>query len=219
MPLGQLIKTHHNGKPFNNKVYCYYLIAVMVMLASVLFIDRPLAEYLHQLKPHSPVLNGFFLLLSKIPLFLEILAGVIVVSGLISQYRVYVQQLIKPIIYVVIGASIIRVSAKVIFGRTWPETWTNNNPSWIENGIEAFHPFSMSASYHSFPSGHALFTFALASLFWHFCPKLYWLWLALMIGVVMGQLTQNYHYLGDLLAGGICGLFVTQFSINYLAKR
>ncbi len=219
MTLQQLIPPTTSSIAFSHRVYSYYSIAIIFMLVSVLFIDRALAEYLHQLKPHSPILNTCYLLLSKIPLALEVLAGVIILSGLFNQYRVNVKQLIKPIIYVVIAASVIRVSAKVIFGRTWPETWTNNNPSWIEHGVEAFYPFSMSVSYHSFPSGHALFTFALASLFWHFMPKLYWLWISLMVGVIIGQLAQNYHYLGDLLAGAILGILITQLVVNLIDKR
>ena len=29
---------------------------------------------------------------------------------------------------------------KVLLGRTWPETWINNNPFWIGNGAFGFEP-------------------------------------------------------------------------------
>jgi hypothetical protein len=30
---------------------------------------------------------------------------------------------------------------KFVFGRTWPETWVNNNPSLIHDGVFGFNPF------------------------------------------------------------------------------
>src|SRR5580658_10495109 len=43
---------------------------------------------------------------------------------------------------------------KYAFGRTWPETWVNDNPSWIGNGTYGFWPFHKGAGWASFPSGH-----------------------------------------------------------------
>jgi len=43
---------------------------------------------------------------------------------------------------------------KVVFGRTWPETWTRNNPSLIRDGVFGFNPFTTGSGYESFPSGH-----------------------------------------------------------------
>ncbi|GIU28730.1 hypothetical protein TUM3792_37790 [Shewanella sp. MBTL60-007] len=115
-------------------------------------------------------------------------------------------------------ASIARVGAKFVFGRTWPETWihteTGSNLSWIHNGVEGFHPFAIGAAYNSFPSGHALFTFALVSVFWWRFPKLYPMWLLAMLGAIAGQLGQNYHFLGDLLAGATLGVCCAQLSIH-----
>jgi hypothetical protein len=37
-----------------------------------------------------------------------------------------------------VAALVVKDELKILFGRTWPETWTNNNPSWIGNGTFGF---------------------------------------------------------------------------------
>src|SRR6202035_331252 len=43
---------------------------------------------------------------------------------------------------------------KFLFGRYWPETWVDDNPSLIGDGAYGFHPFHFGTAYGSFPSGH-----------------------------------------------------------------
>ncbi|MFC1518344.1 phosphatase PAP2 family protein [Pseudomonadota bacterium] len=200
--------------PFSARVGLFYLVAVIAILVSVSYIDRPLAQLLHDSKQSDFGLTSVFKLLANTPLALEVLAGVLVLIGLLGRNNAF-SHLVKPIVLVAISATVVRFGAKIISGRTWPETWVNNNPSWIEHGVEMFAPFSLSQSYHSFPSGHALFTFAFASLFWQYSPKLYWLWLTAMVSVFIGQLGQNYHYLGDLLAGAVLGVLISQLVSHY----
>src|SRR5262249_61381324 len=49
-------------------------------------------------------------------------------------------------IIVISGASLaiseaIKVQLKFAFGRTWPETWVRDNPSFIRDGVYGFNPF------------------------------------------------------------------------------
>ena len=39
----------------------------------------------------------------------------------------------------VIVAEAIKSHLKVVFGRTWPETWINDNSSFIDNGVYGFN--------------------------------------------------------------------------------
>ena len=48
-----------------------------------------------------------------------------------------------------------RTSLGDLCGRYWPETWFDNNPSLIGNGVYGFHPFQAGDDRGSFPSGHA----------------------------------------------------------------
>jgi hypothetical protein len=40
------------------------------------------------------------------------------------------------------------------FGRTWPESWLGDNPSWIRDDVFGFFPFHGGRGWESFPSGH-----------------------------------------------------------------
>ena len=42
--------------------------------------------------------------------------------------------------------------AKLAFGRTWPETWTGGNPSFIRDGAYGFTPFHGGLGWSAFPS-------------------------------------------------------------------
>ncbi|MGS0683014.1 phosphatase PAP2 family protein [Shewanella sp. 125m-7] len=191
-----------------------YLAAISSIIFSVLFLDRPISTWMHNNLDASVIFKP----LSQMPLLFECLAGIIILACLNPTWRKKLARMALTLVLTLIFASIIRVSAKFIFGRTWPETWiytqAGSNPSWIHNGVEGFHPFTLGTAYNSFPSGHALFTFALVSVFWWRLPKLYWLWLLAMLGAVTGQLGQNYHFLGDLIAGATLGVLCAQLSIK-----
>ena len=65
-------------------------------------------------------------------------------------------------------ASGVKEALKIAFGRTWPETWTNNNPSFIRDGVFGFSPFHGGAGWASFPSGHETIVCAVAACLWSF---------------------------------------------------
>ncbi|ABZ77750.1 phosphoesterase PA-phosphatase related [Shewanella halifaxensis HAW-EB4] len=190
-----------------------YLVAISCTIFSVLLLDRPLSTWLH----HNIDASAIFKPLSQMPLLFEGLSAIIILACLNSAWRKKLASMALTLMLTIVIASIARVGGKFVFGRTWPETWLHteagSNLSWIHNGVEGFHPFAMGTAYNSFPSGHALFTFALVSVFWWHFPKLYWLWLLAMLGAIAGQLGQNYHFLGDLLAGATLGVFCAQLSI------
>ncbi|MBE7216601.1 phosphatase PAP2 family protein [Shewanella benthica] len=191
-----------------------YGFMLALIIISVNFWDRPIADAMHA---HG--YSGTFLkLLSQIPTVLEVIAAVFIMGVLIKRSRERFSSLIINLIATIVLASLVRVSAKMAFGRTWPETWVNDNPSWINDGVEAFHPFAQGVAYNSFPSGHALFTFSLATVFWYHFPRLRPVWLACMLGVFIGQLGQNYHFLGDLLAGATLGTLIAHMVILASSK-
>ncbi|ACA87933.1 phosphatase PAP2 family protein [Shewanella woodyi] len=192
----------------------FYAVMLCMTLLSILFIDRHLADFIHQ----HEVANSFTKLLSNIPALLETLAAIALLCCLVPKLRSKLSALVIHLLFTLLLATVIRFGAKALFGRTWPETWVDNNPSWINDRIEAFHPFAEGVAYNSFPSGHALFTFALASTFWFHLPRYRLFWAACMLGVFIGQLSQNYHYLGDLLAGASLGVVCTQLAFTVAQK-
>ncbi len=93
------------------------------------------------------------------------------------------------------------------FGRTWPETWIKccPNPSYFGDGTYGFFPFTGGQGYASFPSGHTTAITAFAGSLWFLWPKLRWLGIVLTLAVVIGLLGADYHWLSDIIAGGILG--------------
>ncbi|PKH58445.1 PA-phosphatase [Shewanella sp. Choline-02u-19] len=199
-----------------------YLAALSLTLFSVLFLDRGIASWMHQYSHASYIFKP----LSQMPLLFEILSALVLICCITPKGREKFASLALTLTITLIMASAVRVSAKFAFGRTWPETWvhtaTGSNPSWITDGVEGFHPFAQGLAYNSFPSGHALFTFALVSVFWWRFPRLKGIWMIAMLGAIAGQVGQNYHFLGDLLAGATFGVLAAHISINisrYLSHR
>lgn len=210
MPTPQYLSPFYSVR----KSAIFYIGILCLTLLSIFFIDRNLADFIYQ----QDFANSFTKLLSNTPLFLEGLVLVVLISCIAPKVRKRFSDLAIHLVLTLLLASIIRIGAKALFGRTWPQTWIDNNPSWINDRVEGFHPFAEGLAYNSFPSGHALFTFALTSVFWYHLPRYRLLWIATMLGVFIGQLAQNFHYLGDLLAGAGIGIFCAQIVIALSQK-
>jgi len=99
----------------------------------------------------------------------------------------------------------IKEGLKYACGRTWPETWVANNPSWIGNGSFGFHPFHGREGWFSFPSGHMTQITALVTVLWHRIRPLRWVWATLALLVAIGLFGSDYHFVGDMVAGTFLG--------------
>jgi membrane-associated phospholipid phosphatase len=100
---------------------------------------------------------------------------------------------------------------KLAFGRTWPETWTGGNPSFIRDGAFGFSPFHGGAGWASFPSGHETLTCAVAACLWVLVPRLRPLYVLVVLIVAIGLLVADYHWLSDILAGALVGALIGVF--------
>lgn len=101
--------------------------------------------------------------------------------------------------------------AKLAFGRTWPETWTGGNPSFIRDGAYGFSPFHGGTGWSSFPSGHETLVCAVAGCLWVLAPGLRPLSVTAVIAMAIGLLGADYHWLSDVLAGGLMGWLIGVF--------
>ena len=82
------------------------------------------------------------------------------------------------------------------------------------NGSGRFEASSGSRYNSSFPSGHAIETFALASVIAHEYPHKKWVQILAYCyagGVVGARLAANQHFPGDVMAGGAIGWFVGDY--------
>ena len=105
----------------------------------------------------------------------------------------------------VLVAIVLKDELKYAFGRTWPETFVDNNPSWIGNGTYGFQPFHQGRGWASFPSGHMSVITAPFGVLWGAVPRLRLLWLAPPLLVAIGLLGADYHFLADVIAGTYLG--------------
>jgi membrane-associated phospholipid phosphatase len=101
--------------------------------------------------------------------------------------------------------TLIQVALKSIADRQRPD----------EPGSTGRFEASSGARYNSgFPSGHAIETFAVASVFAHEYPHKLWLKILLYSyagGVAGARMAANRHFPGDVLAGGAIGWFVGDY--------
>jgi membrane-associated phospholipid phosphatase len=105
-----------------------------------------------------------------------------------------------------------RQSLAYVFGRYWPETWINNNPSLIRDGAYGFHFFHGGSAYGSFPSGHTARTVAVAAVVWIAYPRWRWACVLGSVAVAVGLLGMDYHFVGDVIAGGFVGGIVGTYT-------
>jgi membrane-associated phospholipid phosphatase len=102
-------------------------------------------------------------------------------------------------------AETVKEQLKYVFGRTWPDTWINGNPSLIHDGVFGFNPFHGGVAYSSFPSGHTTAICAVMSVLWLFYPKLRVLYILAVLAVAVALVGADYHFVSDVIAGGFVG--------------
>ena len=100
----------------------------------------------------------------------------------------------------------------VMCARSWPNIWANSGVygGLIGDGQFGFHFFKTSSWKGSFPSGHSVemsYICCMMYLVYHRFKYKYLWWLPL-IAMVIGQVVQNFHFLGDCLAGIALGVLV-----------
>ncbi len=66
----------------------------------------------------------------------------------------------------------------------------------------------------SFPSFHAAVAFALVAFFWKEYPKLKWWVLCFALLVAFSRLYFSFHYLSDLIFGGLTGFIISFFILR-----
>lgn len=189
------------------------LCAVLVAFC-FLFVDQPVARwvYEHRLSQHPWIRQPTYL-----PEVLYNLAAVVIV--ILAVARVWRPWMRWQKIMLAMGLNLLIVEAikerlKWLFGRPWPETWIDHNPSFISNDFTAFQWFHGDLRFGSFPSGHTALICAVASIAWIAWPKWRWAWGFLVSAIIFGLVANNYHFVGDtvggLFLGFICGAWTAR---------
>jgi len=190
--------------------------AILVGL-SVALVDRPVATWVHEHLGSERIgwfttsyfgppltVNPFSLMASPaivvgpLAAFVFAILAIATVAGWRPGNR---SRIVLALCVSAFAANEINALVKGLFGRTWPESWLGNNPSWIRDGVFGFFPFHGGPDWASFPSGHTAVITATATILWVILPELKVAWAALVAVVVVGLIAGNYHFVSDVIAG------------------
>lgn len=179
--------------------------AVLIVL-SIAFVDRPLSSWLHASFHQGRMFVGLTHIVDPIqPLAALGLigAGIAAALGWRPGQR---GRLWLAVCFATVAACLIKDDLKIAFGRTWPESWLGDNPSWIANGVFGFFPLHDGKGWLSFPSGHSTAVAAPLMVLWICVPRFRVLYVTLIGAVIIGLLGADFHWLSDIIAGFYLGL-------------
>jgi membrane-associated phospholipid phosphatase len=185
---------------------------------AIAFIDRPAARFAHDVIGHHEVLRRLTLPTAYlVPLSLILLA----VLGLAALRRPLagIPRLLFLASLSLTVATSLGEALKRAFGRTWPETWVNHNPSLIGNQVFGFFPFHGGPGWASFPSGHMFATAGFLVVPWLLAPRWRLLWATMIALVAIGLYTMDYHFISDIIAGTGLGAAVAAVVVRLDAQR
>ena len=174
-------------------------------IISIAWFDRPIAFFVHR-----EFGQPFFLTqLPRISEWLVVGASAVFVllglRGLTGRPLSRLEAVILLCGLSIIVSAALKNELKFIFGRTWPETWTNNNPSLIRDGVYGFNFFRSGRAYESFPSGHTAAVCSAMSVLWLCYPRWRLVCAITVMLVVIGLIGSDFHFLSDVVAGAFVG--------------
>jgi membrane-associated phospholipid phosphatase len=176
------------------------------------FVDRPVAFYVHDQRFAD---HDALKWLTYPPPILQAWAPVVLAALMVRRawgpFRRWELTLLAAGVSIVL-ADQFRHSLAYDFGRDWPDTWIDKNPSLIRDDAYGFHPFQGGSAFASFPSGHTARTLALAAALWIAYPR--WRWACVLASVVeaVALVGMNYHFVSDVIAGGFVGAIVAAYT-------
>ena len=191
-----------------------FLVTSLMAVVSIAWFDKPIAYFVHDEFRRYKIFDRLtqipepFALLAILTLLVLGLRG-LTGRSLSKSYAIAVLCSLS-----LIAGDAVKNQLKFVFGRTWPETWIQGNPSLIRDGVYGFNPFHGGVAFASFPSGHAIATFAVMSVLWICYPRFRWLYTACAAAVAIGLVGANYHFLSDVIACGFVGASVGWMAIT-----
>jgi membrane-associated phospholipid phosphatase len=119
----------------------------------------------------------------------------------------------------VLVMTIVKQILKFAFGRPSPKLWIAVASSPQDSSEYAFHWFDGFFPYDAFPSGHMTIACTIAAMAWHLWPK--WRWLVLLATVIVGAslILTDYHFVGDVIAGGVLGWIGGVWTVECFVRK
>ena len=187
---------------------CAIVLAVGAILVTVCFyfIDRPVARRVHEEQTSRiDVLRWITLVPPVVQAWAPAVLAIVIVLRAFRPWSHFARALLAACVAIVL-ADQARESLAYLFGRYWPDTWINNNPSLIQNDAYGFHPFHSGSAYMSFPSGHMARTLAATTVLAVAWPRGRWPAIGISLLMAVSLVGMNYHFVGDCVAGSAVGI-------------
>jgi membrane-associated phospholipid phosphatase len=189
-----------------------FLIGICFIAISVAWLDEPIAYFVNDAFGEYVIVGSF----TGTPSFFSPLAILVLLIFVVRRVtfcrfgRVDTALILAELS--IILAKLLVAPLKIVFGRTWPQYHT---PSLIGNGTYVFNFFQSSSAFESFPSGHMASICALIVVFWLLYPGYWLIYGVAIVGMAVGLVMGNYHFLSDVVAGSVvgCAAAVTVVSI------
>lgn len=179
------------------------------------FVDRPVAFWVRD--------QGFsrFIVLKWLtypPPIIQTWAPAVLIGLVIRRafgpFRRWEQTLFAAMVSLIVAVQF-KNTLKYAFGRDWPDTWIDDNPSLFRDDAYGFHPFDGSIVYGSFPSGHTARVLSLVAVYWIAYPRWRWVGVLATAAIVVGLVGMNYHFVGDTIGGGVIGGLVGTYTAHF----
>jgi membrane-associated phospholipid phosphatase len=170
------------------------------------YVDREVAWFVHDHLITGHEVLPWLPLASEVVKYAALAAIAAVVGWWLWKPGGWLQRVLLALSASLLAATVLKTLLKWGFGRYWPETWNEGNPSLLGTDAYGFHPFHHGFAYESFPSGHAAVILAAAPVLWAAFPRWRWLIGAVVVGLCLALVGLNYHFVGDVIAGALVGL-------------
>jgi membrane-associated phospholipid phosphatase len=194
------------------------LFTAIATIASYVWVDRFVAIWSHEHLHGYVIFADLTLWAGWLP---PIAVAIICLGGLMNHVGCSIPRWVEAALISstsLIVARAVKDQLKLLFGRTWPETWVNNNPSLINDGAFGFNPLHGGPGFESFPSGHTIAVCAVVATLWIYYPQFGLLYLVPVLLISVGLIGANYHFVSDVVAGSFLGTSVAIFCISLFSK-
>jgi membrane-associated phospholipid phosphatase len=203
------------------KLLRYTLIAMALCVAAVLvcyfWVDRPVAffVYHHQINKFQ-VFRWLTYPPPEVQNWSALALTILIIRRAWAPFSLWQKALLVACLSLIV-ADDFRISLGDVFGRYWPETWSNDNPSLIGNGTYGFHPFQRGDDIGSFPSGHACRILGFATVWLIAMPRnriVQVVVIVLCASMLVSLVAMNYHFVSDVIAGSVLGGIVATYAAH-----
>jgi len=190
---------------------------LVAIVASVLFIDRPLAAALAHREPGLTAVAENVTWLGKSTGYLIFFGAAFVVLAAIGwrapseSARRMARAWSWAALYLFLALALSGIAndiIKLFVGRARPMI-----------DLRDLRPFTFGYDYQSFPSGHAAIGFALALALGAMMPRLRWLFLIYAIAIAASRVILNAHHLGDVTASALVAVLTVYALTHFFASR